>query len=115
MVAKPQRWEGPRPSTLERARAAMTRHQLLIGSGYVEFSDPLPMGRVAGTSCEVPYGTADGSVHLLKPPTGGDDVLFRWVESEKAFAPQRPVGCRLAFPAAYLASHGWAYAGAYHA
>ena len=62
-----------------------------------------------GNECDPPKATKDGSRHRLRAPSGGEELEFMWVAKENAW--ERFGGRRMAFPASYLAQHGWTYVG----
>lgn len=91
-----------------------THHQFFPGLGYIKHSGPpeLPVTANGNKNCLPPAQTANGSRHLIKPPTGGPAVIMVWNVLEKAWASTRPEkGNRLAWPASYLSRAGWAYVG----
>ncbi|HUZ33893.1 MAG TPA: hypothetical protein VMV19_17565 [Xanthobacteraceae bacterium] len=123
-MATPQR-SAVRVSTATQARAALTAHVFRPGGGYFAFStnanNPvlataghfkpwmLAQGSVKGGTCLPPDKTVAGSAHFLKPPGGAQPLVFIWIAGEAAWAPLYRDGKRMAFNAAYLASHGWIY------
>ncbi len=96
------------------AMGRRTHHQFLPGIGYIAHSGPpaLP-DRPPGTkSCKPPAGTKDGSVHLMKPGTGGPPIRMLWIAGEGAWASLKiGKGNRLAWSAAFLTAAGWEYGG----
>jgi hypothetical protein len=90
-----------------------THHQFVPGIGYLVHSGPpdLPPEANGKKNCLPPTGTADGSVHMLKPPTGADPIAFRWNQADQSWISTRPAkGNRLAWPASHLQRAGWEYA-----
>lgn len=96
------------------AMAHQTEHVFKPGQGYIHLGPlPMPGTQIRGAhACLPSEGTADGSVHLLRTPGEEAEMRFAWVAKEQAWKPLPQKGHRLAFSAAYLAAHGWAYAGA---
>ena len=93
------------------AAAKRTHHQFVPGIGYLAHSGPpeLPGWMSGSKNCDPPAGTAEGSVHLLRPPSGGTSMEFLWVAAEKAWAPANGRGNRLAWPTSHLMRAGWEY------
>jgi hypothetical protein len=90
----------------------LTHHQFAAGLGYVAHSGPPELPPIArGTkNCAPPNGTADGSLHVMRPPNGHPPITMRWVQAEQAWASLQPEkGNRLAWPGSYLMRAGWAY------
>lgn len=98
--------------TRSTAHAKKTHHQMVAGLGYVAHSGPpeLPPGSDGSANCDPPATTADGSVHLLRPPNGARPIAMKWVVAERAWESMTPDrGNRLAWPADFLKKAGWAY------
>jgi hypothetical protein len=104
-----------RPAFIVSRAAAMrrrTHHQFVPGLGYIAHAAPpdLPPTSRGNKNCEPPTGTPDGSIHLIKPPTGAPPMLMTWVAAERAWASTKPgAGNRLAWPTAHLMRAGWEY------
>jgi len=95
-----------------------TEHAFKHEVGYVN-RGPLRMPATPmhpAQFCEPPIGTQDQSIHMLKAPQSPEDnavgEVMTWHEAEREWAPLSGLGKRLAFSSAYLAAHGWTYAGA---
>lgn len=108
----------PRPAflvTQAHAHRAKTRHQFVPGLGHVAHQGPpdLPPGANGTLNTKPPAGTADGSIHLLRPPTrGAKPMPFCLVAAERAWASLKPgAGNRLAWPTEHLMRAGWEYVG----
>ena len=97
----------PRPYTLAEASRAKTDHVLVFGKGYFRAASPLRHGSISGSAAHPSILEADDSMHILKAPGGPAELVFKWVEKEKAW--ERRGGKRMAFKADYLSSHGWTY------
>jgi hypothetical protein len=100
--------------TRAEANRKRTAHQFVAGLGYVTHSGPpeLPPGARGNKNCMPPSGTKDGSMHLLRPPSGAEPIAFVWVTAEQAWAGTNPArGNRLAWPVTHLARAGWEYVG----
>ena len=87
-----------------------TEHRFMPGEGYYHLG-PLPTPPVVsrkgkGDECN-PHNAKDGSLHFLLSPGKEVALEFTWVEKEQAW--ERHGGHRMAFPASYLAMHGWTY------
>jgi hypothetical protein len=106
-----------RPSFLvgrNTAFARRTHHQFIPGMGYVAHSGPpdLPPTANGSKNCDPPANTADGSLHMLRPPGGHPPLAMVWVAAEKAWASRQPErGNRLAWPTSHLQRAGWEYIG----
>jgi hypothetical protein len=97
------------------AHKRKTHHQHVPGIGYVAHAGPpdLPPECQGRENCDPPRGTADGSLHNLKPPGGHPPMTLRWVAGERAWESLQPErGNRLAWPTSHLMKAGWAYLGA---
>ena len=102
------------PVNHDHAQKDPTAHRLLPGKGYYHLGTPkMPPKPVAGAKSCLPtaFPAPEGSWHLLKPPRGGAPVRFQWHPATQLWSPPLGSGKRLSFSAAYLAAHGWAYAG----
>jgi hypothetical protein len=96
------------------AMKAQTRHQFVMGLGYIEHSAPpeIPATAKGGKGCHPDAAAADGSVHVLKPSHGAAEMKMRWVAAEKAWAAIKPgSGNRLAWTSDFLSAAGWEYVG----
>lgn len=98
----------------QQAHKARTKHQFVPGIGYLEHSGapdirPHPAG---GKNCDPAPGTADGSLHTMRPPNGHPPMMMMWIAAEKAWASRQPErGNRLAWSTAHLSKAGWEYVG----
>lgn len=102
-----------RVATQKQAMAAQVNHFGKNGK-YVELGAPRTSGpsKQIGTGAKPKEGTADGTLHWLKPPGGGHPLRFKWISAEQAWAcVDGRVGKRMAFTAAYLSHYGWLYVG----
>lgn len=100
----------PRSVALSR----LTHHQFVAGMGYVAhgMAPELPPDANGSKNCAPPAGTADGSVHLMRPPTGADPVRMIWTPTEGAWAAEIPQkGNRMAWSTEHLMRAGWEYGG----
>jgi hypothetical protein len=65
--------------------------------------------------CEPSVGTRDGTLHMLRAPQSPEDnavgEAMSWDGQKREWIPLLGAGRRLAFSSAYLAAHGWMYAG----
>lgn len=105
-----------RPSNHESAMANPTTHHMLRPGEYVDDGPlPLPPNATDATTakCLPPWGTADGTVHVLKPGHDATPQTMIWRAEHRAWSAHGHKGRRMAFPAAYLAAHGWRYVGAH--
>jgi len=105
----------PQPAFLvprDVAHRRKTHHQLVPGLGYVAHAGPpdLPAGCDGKENCAPPRGTADGTIHLMRPPGGHPPLAMRWVAADQAWESLQPErGNRLAWPTSHLTKAGWAY------
>lgn len=98
----------PRRDALQK----QTHHQFVPGFGYIAHGGApvLPKGSNGTKDCNPPEGTADGTVHLLRPPNGDDPMAFRWIAAERAWGTMRlDRGNRIAWAPDHLMRAGWAY------
>ena len=99
-----------RPSTFERASQSLTTHSFMPGNGYVDHGRPPPYPEQPVHSvmlCDPPIGTADGDIHFLYVPGALAELPFNWIAAERAWKSIGAFGNRLAWPATFLAAHGW--------
>ena len=120
MARSSTRWS-LRHSTQVQAHASPTTHAFRRGVGYLEYAPndellkrrrdlALHAGPHGEAACDPPANTPTGSQHLLKPPGGHAPMVCSFVSRPAAaWMPLHRDGKRLAFTAAYLASHGWKY------
>lgn len=98
--------------TRREAMKQQTSHQHVTGIGYIVHSGPpeLPPSYPVGSKpCSPPAGAADGSLHVLKSPQGGE-IRMRWVAAESAWASLKSeAGNRMAWSPSYLSQAGWEY------
>ena len=97
-----------RVSTHDEAMRSRCTHGFVVGRGYIDYGAPpaYPAKPVqALTACDPPIGTKDGSSHVLSAPGSATTRPFTWIVAERAW--QSDGGNRLAWPATYLAAHGW--------
>lgn len=101
--------------TLKDASRDPTAYGFRMERGYVRLGAPPMPERPIGpaSACEPPPSAAPGSFHLLKPPRdGAADVPMIWRPEPRRWDNPTPgTGRRMAFTSAYLAAHGWTYAG----
>jgi hypothetical protein len=94
------------------AMKRQTGHQHVPGIGYIVHSGPpdLPAEYPVGSKpCEPPADAADGSLHVLRAPQGGE-IRMRWIAAEQAWAALKSdQGNRMAWPTSYLSRAGWEY------
>lgn len=91
-----------------------TQHQFIPGLGYIAHGSApdLPKAANGNKNCEPIPGTADGSIHLLRPPTGAPPLALVWIAAERAWASLKPeAGNRLAWLTGHLSRAGWEYVG----
>jgi hypothetical protein len=88
-----------------------TRHQYVEGIGYVAHSGAPEFAPVrAPKNCAPPAKTADGSHHMLKPPSGGKPIMMVWWAKHRAWATIHPgKGNRLCWTTDHLSKAGWEY------
>ncbi len=100
----------PRSDALQKR----THHQFVRGIGYLAHSGPpeLPDTARGTKNCEPAPGTKNGSVHLMRPPTGAAPLKMVWIAKERAWASAVPDrGNRLAWSTNHLMRAGWVNAG----
>lgn len=97
------------------AYAAPHRHQFVAGIGYLPHAgapDVPPARMIGKKNCLPPPRSQDGSLHRLKPPTGGAPLVFKWMPAQQVWLSTDPgKGNRLGWPAEYLMKAGWEYIG----
>ena len=98
----------------EEAHKLRTHHQFVPGIGYLRHAGAptLPADAKGTKNCAPPAGTKDGTVHMLRTPTGAPPIAFVWIAAEQAWATANPLkGNRLAWAPAHLQRAGWEYIG----
>lgn len=96
------------------ADANPTHHQHILGMGYLAHSGApdLPDHCKGEENCAPPQGTANASLHLLKPPGGAPDMIFKWAAKHNAWLSISPgKGNRMAWTVDHLMKAGWRYVG----
>jgi len=102
------------PSTRHEAIQRPHTHTFVPKRGYIEIhgkAAALTPGRNPVSGCRPPRDTKEWSWHNLKGPGSDKTVAFQWQLAREVWVRLDPNAKRLGFPADYLSSHGWSYAG----
>jgi hypothetical protein len=98
-------------STHTAAQKNRITHSFLPGLGYIDHAREAVQHKGPDkTPCQPGFAAADGSVHVLMPPTGAETQL-RWKNKAWVHPTSPTKGNRMGWSAQYLGNMGWAYVG----